>query len=532
LDRPIRHARRVLACVAAALGIAALPAPAVAASSTTTLGPGDEADVLIDRDGVTHVVFSSLSAGVDRLHYSRLAPGRSTATLLPVAGGAGGSNARVFQDPPPSRRLVITAMQGGRVYALTSADGGRTWSTGTHIFDAPSFSAPEQVLTRAGLLLFYASGNQGVTLTLPPALDRLFPRAGERVIADASRRASFFDAAADPAGGLSFAWASGNAAWARVGPTGAIRDLDSANIALAGGSNGFLLMQSGMPVSVRRLTALGVGRPLSLDAENGADVRLAGDESGGFHAAWQAGGSIRYRSTIDGETWGPAVRLDLRTAGNIFTGVRVAGGADGSGAAVWIDAAPARPSRVRFARVGRALPAPQVGRTGNAQVVDGRPRTRLPGSGRFVPIAGGRQIPLGAELDVSGPRDRLRVTTARPGGGVQSGVFYGGRFVLTQARSGLTTQTLSQPLACPASSDAASASRRRVRRLWGNARGRFRTRGRYGTSTVRGTVWLTEDRCDATLVRVTRGSVAVRDLARRRTVIVRAGTSYLARRAP
>ena len=54
------------------------------------------------------------------------------------------------------------------------------------------------------------------------------------------------------------------------------------------------------------------------------------------------------------------------------------------------------------------------------------------------------------------------------------------------------------------------------RRLWGNGRGRFRTRGRYGAATVRGTKWLTDDRCDGTLVRVKRGKVAVKDLQRPR----------------
>jgi hypothetical protein len=46
---------------------------------------------------------------------------------------------------------------------------------------------------------------------------------------------------------------------------------------------------------------------------------------------------------------------------------------------------------------------------------------------------------------------------------------------------------------------------------------------------VRGTRWLTEDRCGGTLTRVTDGAVVVRDLARRRNVIVRAGHSYLAK---
>jgi hypothetical protein len=38
------------------------------------------------------------------------------------------------------------------------------------------------------------------------------------------------------------------------------------------------------------------------------------------------------------------------------------------------------------------------------------------------------------------------------------------------------------------------------------------------------------DRCDGTLTRVTSGAVSVRDFRRHRTVLVRAGHSYLARR--
>ena len=84
--------------------------------------------------------------------------------------------------------------------------------------------------------------------------------------------------------------------------------------------------------------------------------------------------------------------------------------------------------------------------------------------------------------------------------------------------------------ATPTGSSAPQAgSRRAVRRLWGRDRGgRFRTRGRHGVATVRGTRWLTEDRCSGTLTRVTRGAVVVRDLTRRRSVVVRAGHSYLA----
>jgi uncharacterized repeat protein (TIGR01451 family) len=71
----------------------------------------------------------------------------------------------------------------------------------------------------------------------------------------------------------------------------------------------------------------------------------------------------------------------------------------------------------------------------------------------------------------------------------------------------------------------------RVRSLWGNASGSFRTRGRHSSATVRGTVWYTADRCDGTLTRVREGSVLVTDFRRKRTVIVRAGKTYLAKTA-
>ena len=71
--------------------------------------------------------------------------------------------------------------------------------------------------------------------------------------------------------------------------------------------------------------------------------------------------------------------------------------------------------------------------------------------------------------------------------------------------------------------------RRTIRRLRANAKGRFSTRGRYSSATVRGTSWTTTDRCDGTLTKVTRGTVTVRDLKRRKNITLRQGKSYLAR---
>jgi hypothetical protein len=76
----------------------------------------------------------------------------------------------------------------------------------------------------------------------------------------------------------------------------------------------------------------------------------------------------------------------------------------------------------------------------------------------------------------------------------------------------------------------AAASAKPPRRLWGSDRhGRFQTRGRGSVATVRGTRWITEDRCEGTLTRVTEGAVAVYDLRRHRTQVVTHGHRYLAR---
>ena len=79
------------------------------------------------------------------------------------------------------------------------------------------------------------------------------------------------------------------------------------------------------------------------------------------------------------------------------------------------------------------------------------------------------------------------------------------------------------------SSAVASAPPKVVRQLWGNGKGRFQTRGRYAAATVRGTYWLTADRCDGTVTQVKQGVVQVSDIPAKKQVTLRAGKSYLAK---
>ena len=66
-----------------------------------------------------------------------------------------------------------------------------------------------------------------------------------------------------------------------------------------------------------------------------------------------------------------------------------------------------------------------------------------------------------------------------------------------------------------------------VRQIWGNGKGHFTTKGRYGAASVRGTYWLTRDRCDGTLIIVRRGVVAVFINKTGKTVLIRAGHQLL-----
>jgi hypothetical protein len=68
-----------------------------------------------------------------------------------------------------------------------------------------------------------------------------------------------------------------------------------------------------------------------------------------------------------------------------------------------------------------------------------------------------------------------------------------------------------------------------VRALWSQGTGRFKTKGKYASATVRGTNWETADQCDGTLTTVTEGAVLVRDIRLKKNVVVKAGGSYLAK---
>ena len=203
------------------------------------------------------------------------------------------------------------------------------------------------------------------------------------------------------------------------------------------------------------------------------------------------------------------------------------------------------------------LPPPVPGKSVNVQVVSGQVLIKRPGSGRarqagaakgFVPLSGAANVPVGSQLDTR--KGRVALTSAADTGGAktQTSDFYQGIFQVKQsvpkkkpkkAKALVTDLVMKDQIArsqCAPLKGARSAVADKKKgpksvlgKLWGNGKGKFRTNGKYGSATVRGTIWLVQDQCDGTLTKVTRGTVQVRDLKRKKTITVKAGHSYLAR---
>ncbi len=143
-------------------------------------------------------------------------------------------------------------------------------------------------------------------------------------------------------------------------------------------------------------------------------------------------------------------------------------------------------------------------------------------------------MPVGTVVDTSA--GRVMLTSANPGpGSVQSGQFFRGKFQVRQSRTGggLVSLVLRDAIArrsgCTTTpAHAAALTKRILGLLRGTAKGHFRTVGRFSAATVLGTNWGVRDLCDGTLTVVREGVVSVRDFVTHKTVVVRAGQTYLA----
>jgi hypothetical protein len=133
---------------------------------------------------------------------------------------------------------------------------------------------------------------------------------------------------------------------------------------------------------------------------------------------------------------------------------------------------------------------------------------------------------MGSMVDVA--HGSATLTLGLPSGSTQTGRFYDGVFRVTQMKNGRSIEALvgGSRSGCPrrdsdgdfdgdvkvAHTTAAGAHKHRttvIRKLWGSAHGAFTTKGQYGSAAVRGTIWLTEDRCDGTEFVAVKDSITV-----------------------
>ncbi len=173
-----------------------------------------------------------------------------------------------------------------------------------------------------------------------------------------------------------------------------------------------------------------------------------------------------------------------------------------------------------------SAPAPELARSVVVTPLQGMVLVRLEGETDFTVLTEPRHIPLGSEVDAR--EGRVELTSVRDASGtLQTGVFFDGLFRVLQPEAPDTVTELHLEGGDFAGC-AEAAPETSIRRLWGDAEGMFRTRGRYSSTTIRGTVWLTEDRCAGTRTFVQEGNVMVEDLERGQVTVLQAGQDYLA----
>jgi hypothetical protein len=188
---------------------------------------------------------------------------------------------------------------------------------------------------------------------------------------------------------------------------------------------------------------------------------------------------------------------------------------------------PPPPSSTPSAPPGSVIGQPVPGKT--------EPQVKVPGTTAYVPLSQVKALPPGTSVNVSG-NSAVKLTAASN----KQMVFFGvpdsvpSVFTLNGSVNGVVQLTLAGGNfnSCGKGnrklSVAGAKSKKPLRRLWGSGKGRFTTKGKYASATVRGTEYLVADYCDGTLVNVRRGLVAVRDFVQNKTKMVAAGHSYFA----
>jgi hypothetical protein len=543
-----------------------LLAPAAAGAATPlTIGTGHKPGVAVDGAGTAYIAWYGDESTVSSLHFCRLPRGAGACDVAGTIAAPGTSLSRPFVSVVGSTvrvvsyRYGLTAPRFDEVWQFTSADGGASFDAG-HAIGITAFdeavSGPGDTLSVAtnavteGELFQNMPLGGGTAAESRALLSTDHPYNGTVGLADAGTPVVVSATGASLAQFRRYAGAGSlndPANW--TAPV----DIGYADYPrLAGGPAGLFLLAGTETnaLMVRKWdgTTFNAGVTIA-DAGDDAQAHLAQDPGGRLHAVFGHGTAdglqLESATSDDGVTWQSGVLLTQPGAQSLAQ-LRAAAAADHIGVAAWETVVNGTPEIhvVGIGPSGGATP-PVPGRSVVVGVVSGQVFITS-AAGKRTRLTGSANVPVGVQVDTR--RGRVRLTSAATGAGTttQTADFYQGRFKIRQklpganrATAALTTDivlsgTSRSQCVSGRGASAAAASKKKgphavLGKLWGNGKGRFRTNGRYSSATVRGTIWLTQDRCDGTLTTVKRGTVRVRDIKRRKTITVKAGRSYLAR---
>jgi hypothetical protein len=181
--------------------------------------------------------------------------------------------------------------------------------------------------------------------------------------------------------------------------------------------------------------------------------------------------------------------------------------------------------------VAHAVP-PVLGKSATVVSLTGNVMVKTPGAHKFGSVRTIRSLPYGTVVDAS--NGDIQVIAAKNSTQEESGVFYDGAFHLSQSKSGVVqAQLTGAPKSCPTTPlTLARDAKKKGFSLWGHVKGNYSTKGAYGSASVRGTIWFTENLCNGTFFHVVKGVLFIRDFTLHKSLILHAGHSYLAPNQP
>ncbi|MDA0161236.1 hypothetical protein OM076_13235 [Solirubrobacter ginsenosidimutans] len=537
--------------------LALLVTPSIASGAPFSIGPGTLPNVAVDPAGVAYLAYNGLEAGGPP-HFCRLPRGASAcdvALTLPVPAGTDTTSRPVVTVA--GARVTILQHRSGQSNAInewTSIDGGVTFPSqrvaGGNVPNAESVSGPNDsvlVVTnadfRGGLLESVPLTGGTPTTTFATLYDTSRPYNGTVGMIDGTTPLALF------------ADLNSQGAFRRYTGTGDVNSeanwTPSTDVGfvsyprLAGGPSG-LFMISGDESSglfVRRFDGTTFGPRVALTSTGDAsEMFLTQDPAGRLQAVWSSnladGFHVVHAVSDDGVNWRSGT-VSVQTDDEPGA-MRIAAAPDHVGVAAWSSRV-ATGSEIRVASTGPdapvdaapppaptpvAPPVPVFGKTVVLRPVSGKVRVRLKGSKTFVDLTTIDDVPFGSTVDTKRGRVELASVPSRAGA-LQKIQLYDGQFSLAQKGS-VTEFALNEPLAACGKRSRVAAAKPKSRKLWGDGKGKFRTKGQYSAATVRGTRWLVQDSCAGTLTQVKQGSVLV--TAGKKRIVLRAGKRYLARR--